>query len=476
MRNAPYQNPYTARRVDFLFNYEHKAREMESIGLIKNELERRGYSVGLSNTYEEQRVQFTERRNARVVIAPALYNDASLFAFVYRVAGACRKVVNMQWEQALTNQDESDPGFYQNPKGAARDAVHLCWGEEPRQRLLRAGVPADKAKIVGPVQMDVLRPEMRSFHLSRDELGARFDLRSDREWVLFISSFTFVNMSSEEFETEVKSVGSWLKDFVLLSRQSQDAILAWMVEACTAHPERVFIYRPHPSETADPRLEALAREHENFRVIKEHSVRQWIVCCDRIFTWYSTSAAEAFFAGKPCAVLRPVPIPVELDVSIFRGAAMISHREQFFQALAGETPAALDPDLIRRYFAVDPERPTYARICDLLEEIHHSSALDMPPISRARALYYYAQWIRHRAFFIIKDILARTRPGFLLRRLGWLAKKVDNHEALMRRMDADRGKNLASLAELEQLDRLVNVMRRTDGGRATHPESCLSSS
>jgi hypothetical protein len=47
---------------------------------------------------------------------------------------------------------------------------------------------------------------------------------------------------------------------------------------------------------------------------------------------------------------------------------------------------------------------------------------------------------------------------------------------LMRRMDADRGKNLASLAELEQLDRLVNVMRRTDGGRATHPESCLSSS
>jgi surface carbohydrate biosynthesis protein len=444
--------------------------------LVKNELERRGYVVGITTTYDEQRMRFMDRRWPTVVLTPALYGESNLFAFVYWIAGACRKVVNIQWEQALTNQDESDPSFFQNPKGAARHAVHLCWGEQPRQRLVRAGVPDHKAVTVGPPQMDALRPDMRAMHKSREQLAALTGLDSEREWIVFTSSFSFVNMTQEEFETELKSIGPSLRDFVQVSVASQKAILDWFVQASRAFPEKIFIYRPHPSESAAPWLEALADAHENFRVIGDFSVRQWFVCADRVFTWYSTSAAEAHFAGKACAVLRPVPIPEPLDVSIFRGAKMIERVDQFLDSLAGrDSSFTLDSQLLAQYFDVDPKRPSYQKICDLLEDVLRTNRYDMPPISRGRAAYYYAQRLRHRAFFIAKEILSHgaLRP---LRRIAWIDRKVENHESLIRRMRTNRARSFAPVEELAAMDALINEIRDGQEPRTDAMESCLSNS
>ena len=460
-----YTNPYTVKKIDFLINYEHKVREIESICLIKSELEKRGYSVGLSNTYDEQRVNFTERRKAVVVLTPALYNNASLFAFVYRIAGSCRKVVNIQWEQVLTNRDEGDPAFFQNPKDAARDAVHLCWGEEPRRRITNAGVSSDRAIVVGPVQMDVLRPEMHGFFMSRGEIGLRFGLDTAREWVLFISSFTFVNMPLEEFETEVKCLGTWLYEFRSISITSQRETLDWFMAACSSYPEKIFVYRPHPSETADPRLSDLASKHSNFHVIHEHSVRQWILCCDKIFTWYSTAAAEVFFSGKTCSVLRPVDIPADLDVSIFRDAVMIRRLDEFLGCLTTkETDFALNAELIHQYFTVDAALPSYKIICNLLEEVYNSDRYDMPRIGTIKSAYFYLQWLRHRGFFVIKEMLARVGPACAIRKIKFIARKIDNHKALMHRMNTDREKNLASVAELEALNTITEKIN-CDGAR-----------
>jgi surface carbohydrate biosynthesis protein len=461
MPKERYRDPHTTTPVDFLITYEHKARELEAVCLIKTEMERRGYSVGLSNTYHWRRISFAERRKATVVLTPALYNSASLFAFVYRVAGACRKVVNLQWEQVLTNRDESDPAFFQNPKEEARQAVHLCWGEEPRQRLIRAGVSAEGTVVVGPVQMDVLRPEMRGLHASREAMAVRFGLDVEREWMLFISSFTYVNMSAEEFATEVECVGSWLLDFRRISAASQSTILSWLVEACERYPDKIFIYRPHPSETIDAKLADLARRHANFRVIADDSVRQWISCSDRILTWYSTAAAEVYFAGKTCSILRPVPIPIPLDVSFFRDATLVEGRDQFFECLEdGESTFALDRELIRRYFTVDEAVPSFMKICDLLEEVLRTHRYDMPPIGFARRIGYYLHWLRHRTFFVLKEMLASRSRISLSLLPERIRSRIEAHVALMDRMERDRPKNLASTDELEHLTNLINAARQ----------------
>lgn len=449
--------------ADFLINYEHKAREIETVCLIKAELERRGYSVEFSCTYDEDRIRGVQRRKAKVVLTPALYNDGCLYGFVYSIAGFCRKVVNLQWEQALTNQDESDPSFYQNPKGYSTEALHLCWGEEPRNRLLRAGVKGDRAVVVGPVQMDFLRPEFADFYLTREDLARRFDLDATKDWVLFISSFTFVNMTDEEYDTEVKYMGTRLHDFQRLSILSKQEIINWLEVAIKRHPGKIFIYRPHPSENGDPTLLEMEAEHKNFRVVKDLSVKQWIKCSDKILTWYSTSVAEVFFAGKSCTILRPVAIPYEWDVSIYRNAHMISNISHFLKDIEKDDDSfPLSEALIHDYFQVQDTTPAYMRLCDVLEQVLNSHDYDMRKHQSLILIYIHLQQIRHRLFFILKEALVGTNYCKLFMNNRFLIKKMEKHLAVMDRLRRDRGKNQASDKELTEvfskIQRVVNAV------------------
>ena len=449
--------------ADFLINYEHKAREIEPICLIKAELERRGYSVEFSCTYDEDRIRFVQCRKAKVVLTSALYNDACLYGFVYSIAGFCRKVVNLQWEQALTNQDESDPSFYQNPKEHSTEALHLCWGEEPRNRLLRAGVKGDRAVVVGPVQMDFLRPEFADFYLTREDLARRFNLDATKDWVLFISSFTFVNMTDEEYDTEVKHMGTRLHDFQRLSILSKQEIINWLEVAIKRHPEKIFIYRPHPSENGDQSLLEIELKHQNFRIVKDLSVKQWIKCSDKILTWYSTSAAEVFFAGKSCTILRPVAIPYEWDVSIYRDARMISDINHFLQDIEKDDDSfPLSEALIRDYFQSQDTTPAYMRLCDVLERVLNSQDYDMRKHQPFISIYIHLQQIRHRLFFILKEALTGINYRKLFMNNRFLIDKMEKHLAVSDRLQRDRGKNQASDKEItdvfSKIQRIMNAI------------------
>lgn len=431
--------------VDFLIIYEHKARELEAICLIKAELERRGYSVEFSCTYDEDKIRSAKRRKAKVVVTPALYNDACLYGFVYSIAGFCKKVVNLQWEQALTNQDEADPSFYQNPKGYAIDALHLCWGEEPRNRLLRAGVKSDRAAVVGSVQMDFLRQEFSGLYLTKEDLAQQFGLDHTNEWVLFISSFTYVGMTDEEYNTEIKCMGPRLHDFLRLSILSKQEIIKWLEAAIKRYPGRMFIYRPHPSENGDLSLSEIEAKHKNFRVIRDFSVKQWIKCSNKIFTWYSTAAAEVYFSGKSCSILRPVEIPYEWDVSVYRNAHTISDVNCFLQGIEkADDSFPLSETLLRDYFQVKDTTPAYVRLCDVLERVLDSKDYDMRKHRSFILIYIYFQQIRHRLFFLIKEALAGINYQKLFMNNRWLNKKMENHLAVMDRLRRDCGKNQAS--------------------------------
>lgn len=429
--------------------------------MIRAELERRGYSVELSCTYEPARLAFKQRRTPRLVLTSALYDDACLFGFVHILAGFCLKVVNLQWEQALTNSDESDPCFYQNPKGQALAAVHVCWGSAPRARLLGAGVSADRTKVVGPIHMDFVREAFRDFYLDKAAVSQRFGLDASRTWVLFVSSFTFVNMSEEQYATEVKHMGARLEEFLHLSIASKRVILEWIRQAAAAQPDALFIYRPHPSENCDESLADLLSACPNVRVIGDLSVKQWISVSDTVLTWYSTSAAEAYFMRKHCVILRPVEIPHEWDVSIFRGARFVSDFREFLTGLGADSAPSLDDGVIRDYFDVDETVPSYVRICDVLERMLKTPELDMPTPTRWARLHLEVERLRHRVFFLMKEFLARKNFRNWLPARSWVAARLENHCAVMTRLDRDRWKNQATDEEIAELmakmRRIVNA-------------------
>jgi hypothetical protein len=407
-------------------------------------------------------VQQLQRHRAKVVLTSALYDDACLDFFVYSIAGFCRKVVNLQWEQVLTNEDESHPSFYQNPKGCARDAVHLCWGEETRNRLLRAGVNSEKALVVGPVQMDTLRPEFESVYLQKNELANKFNFDSEREWVLFISSFSFVNMSQDEYKLTAKALGDRIGDFRDISISSKKVVIEWLLLAVNKYPNKLFIYRPHPSENEDEELLRISLEYKNFRVVKELSIKQWIKCSDRVLTWYSTASAEVFFSNKKCLILRPISIPWGWEVATFNNASVISNVVDFlgsFENVEGEFP--LDADVFDKYYMGRDGYPSYMRICDLLESVIKSEDFSMKGVGWFDLIRVRLVRFRNHFMFIVKKMLSKTNYKLFLFYSKPLILKFENHLAAMDRLKRNRLKNQASCDELDEtyskIQRIVNA-------------------
>jgi surface carbohydrate biosynthesis protein len=443
--------------IDILINYEHKVREIESLCLIKNEMVKRGFTVEFTSTYDEERVRFKYFQKAKIVISSTLYNDACLFEFVYKNAGFCKKVVNLQWEQSLTNYDECDKNFYQNPKGFAKEALHLCWGDASKKRLLNSGVEDDRAIVVGPIHMDLLNKKYKNYYDNKNEIADIFNLDASKDWVLFISSFTYTNMTKETYNEELKCYGERLNDFKEISTKSKDEILKWLEDGLKTYPNKIFIYRPHPSEKEDERLIKLETLYFNFKIISNLSVKQWIKTSDKILTWYSTSAAEVFFSDKNCHILRPVEIPFEWEVTIYNKSIKIDNLKDFLQLLQlKDEKFPLDLEVLNSYYNYKAEVTTTNRICDILEKMISSDIYDMRKYKSNLVIYIFLQRLRHRILFHLKETFVNLKLLYIIFNFKYLRNILNAHISIMNRMNVDRNKNIATKEEVEIIINKIN--------------------
>ncbi len=439
--------------IDVLFTYQHKAREIESLCLLKYELEKRGYTTAFCCTFEPNRIGKYYKR-AKTIITSSLYDDASLWFFVYDIAGYSPKVINLQWEQVLSNFDETNPNCFHNPKGSARYALHLCWGNASRNRIVKGGVSENNAIITGAIHLDFLRPEMKSYFLSKGELANEFNLNKDHIWCLFISSFTMHNMTDEEFEDLVRAYGKEAIEMKQISIKSKRIILQWLTKLLSEMCNIDFIYRPHPDETKDEDLLEMERIYSNFHIISAYSAKQWILQCDKVMIWYSTAAAEIAFAGKGFAILRPVVIPEEYDISIYRGARFIqdfNSLREFLQNRTDQSP--LDLNVLNSYYFKDSIVPTYVKIADLIEGTLHTNNYDMQ--MHPQKLIVDAHLLLKRIKYSAKEVISRILKQYAAK-MPLIGKTMDYHTSMKTRMIRDYPKNFADENEISSIMKKLN--------------------
>lgn len=354
------------QKVDFIFVYEIKLREIESICLLKYELEKRGYSIGIVNTWSSIG-KAIEKRDAEVVVAFAAYDDA-MVNFITSHVGQYRKILNMQWEQLLLikEDDKAEERIREN----AKRIWHISWGERNRSELLYGSkVDAENIKMVGHIGMDFLREEFRGFYCTKHELEMKYNLPLGKKVCLFISSFVYVDMPQSCMSEEEKKM-------VNTAKESQRVIIEWMKRLVEEEDDIVVVYRPHPAERDSELLERMKSLCPHFRVISELSVKQWILVADYIMTWYSTSIAEIFFAKKDCCILRPLEIPKYLDCSIFENANFINtyyDLKCWLKRDKKEFPVSESEVLIN--YAND-SIPTYKKIVEVLIQLYKSNKDD----------------------------------------------------------------------------------------------------
>lgn len=363
---------------DFLLTYEIKNREAESVCLLKYELERRGYSVIIQEQYRPF-FEPPESIDAKVVVVPAYYRDRVRF-YTSSHTPHVSKVVNLQWEQMIA-RSRTGSGSLTSIKSWGRGAMHLCWGEDNRRRLVgEYEVPEDHTALVGHMGMDFLRFPLRNYYLSRDEVCARYKLPKQKDICLFISSFAIANSHEKFVEGACSSEEDRrnMEAFRQASKESQATLIEWFEALLNEDPDKVLVYRPHPEERNNELIRRMQAKHENFCVISDLSVKQWILACDKIFTWTSTSVAEVFFAEKTCLVLNPVPIPKQMTMQLYEHAKVIATCDEFLAAACAPiTEFPIPEEDIRTVYYSDHSRFSYELACDALERVLHDDGFSL---------------------------------------------------------------------------------------------------
>lgn len=363
------------KKVDFVFRYEHKVRELESIMLIRTELERRGYSVAFDANYD-----YKSKNNyqPKVFICPSLYSNANL-TLDFMKYGLVKKIANLLWEQVFLRDVEDNPDCPYNVVGIGQRGISFCWGEKTKERICKGGVPEGNAKVVGQINSDYLRQEFNSTLMTKEELGNLYNLDSNRRWNFFISSFSACELDFRQKEMTIAECGTEYLDYqISISNASRNGILEWFERAMKQFPEDLFIYRPHPSEANKSQiLKDLEREYKNFKVLTDKSIKHWIAASDKIYNWYSTGHIDVVMLNKPCRLLRPVKIEEAHDYRIFGTAKMITTEEQFINDYENlDIIDVVNPALLKEYYFI-PNDFVYLKVCDILEEMLNTNKYDI---------------------------------------------------------------------------------------------------
>ena len=415
--------------LDFLILYEHTVREYESDLLLKLELERRGYQVEIRQLLDPKYRRLFGQDKPEVLVASCMYDNEAINSHVYNNIGRCDKIVNLHWEQMLSDTQEEGDWF--NMNGNAKRCIQTCWGKRTAARLQAHGMDPKNTPVTGAVMMDFLRPEFKGYFKDKAALCREFGLDPDKKLHLYISSFGYASMSEEEVAELSRMAGTDFTGFAATNRISMDQTLRWFDAYLGDHPEVELVYRRHPSEWNSSALEELTRKRPNFHVIFADSVKQWIVAADSISIWMSTAIAEVYMAGKSCHILRPVPIEHEYDPVIYKGARYVTSYEEFCTAMAqSDPPFPIRREVIEGYFDPSP-RPAYLRMADLLEQVYREPPRDHPMgegfTPHFNWLKYFALWGVHflyRRRWEPRRVFAWCPPlaGFAQRIYGYVDK------------------------------------------------------
>lgn len=356
------------REYDFVFVCESKVRELESCCLIGQELENRGYSVGIINWWMPQIYLDYEPVSAKVLMSHAVYKDESLNRELSYVKGET-KVINMQWEQIYSEKELTSNVSPWKMEGNVKKVIHLSWGKENHDKLVNYdSIPEENIKVVGSVTMDFLNPKLRDYFFSRDEIVEKYHIPTNKKICLFISSFSLVDLPENIQESE-------FNEFRTLQVNSHKEIISWIDRLLCLRDDITFIYRPHPAEADNSLVLELEKKHSNFRCIRELSVKQWIVVSDVIYNWFSTSIAETYFAGKTCFMLRPYQIRNEIECLILRNGEYIENCDEFLGSIdKEETKFPIPESNVKSVFCNDNDSFVYLRIVDVAEKTLNSNS------------------------------------------------------------------------------------------------------
>lgn len=299
-----------SRPVDVIWIIEHVARELDVACAIKALVEKRyGLTVEIISIQANVRV-VTRQWQPRLVVTPFLYG-AHLAAISHFIAFWHEPIYfNLAWEQLFSKSTEK----YKAIVGdfTKHHVIHHAWGDFFRHNLIAQGVDENLIVLNGQPAYKLYDEPYRQYFPSRAVLAKQHGLNPDHRWIVFPENYSWAFYTDAGLEQLIayganRELTYQLRD---VTQKSFAAVLHWCKTAATNHAVEIIL-RPRPAHAStlmDWKIrETISERPANFHVIKDGSVREWILASDAVVSSYSTTLIEAAVAHKGAYMLEPYP-------------------------------------------------------------------------------------------------------------------------------------------------------------------------
>jgi len=358
--------------VTVVIYYEHAQREYLSASLLAEVIKQKGYRVHVYTVFLEKyrgirrlRKEL-KSRDPVILVVPWLYNDVNRQRWLEAAGGARCAVLNLHWEQVVS------PLVEHFALGTPLDEFiyHVCWGQAMATRLGQAGVPREKAFVTGHPNFDFYHPPLSCIFATRAELAKTHRLCVEKEWVLLPLNFVHAwrSPSAEKFGEQAESIAAW-------TQASQRKFVEGLLSVARQFPRAEFILRPHPVE--DPRRyrDILGDSRlPNLHVIQVGQLAEWILACDRVIFWSSTSSVEAYYARRPFICYLPVQPPdnwAPPHVTLAPTATNVEELTAFLESNDSQSVGLEYEDFVEHFYGPGDGR-SIARIAAVVDMIAES--------------------------------------------------------------------------------------------------------
>jgi len=332
------------KKINVLYLVEHVAREMDVACAVKAILEEKYQcSVAIRHIYYDLKKTLNDFQ-PDVIVFPFFYKDTDLAMDECLALYPGSTYLNLTWEELYYPTNVQ----LKVPKGehALHDVFHHVWGDFFRDYLLSHGVTPDHIIVNGQPAYQLYFLPYCLYYKNRQQLAEEYGLDLKKHWVFIPENYRWGFIDDGKVERLVRDGAS--RDEIITIRdfcqRSVYLLMEWSMRFARENDIEV-IFRPRPA-TQISEVEAMARKilKDNeimpvrFHILKNDSVREWILSSDIVISSYSTTLIEAAIVDKPIFMFEPLQIPASLKCSWYNNIPRIVSYEDFSQAIFGSAP------------------------------------------------------------------------------------------------------------------------------------------
>ena len=290
----------------------------------------------------------SRHKNPKLVIVPYFYGVKGTLLEEYVRFWPDASYFNLSWEQLFYKANQAYKRV--NDNFTKTMVFHHVWGEFFKQILLDQGVERGNIFVNGHPAYKLYDEPYRKYFITRDEIAEKYSLSRSKPWIIFPENYGWGFYSNDHLERIVqrgadRTTVYELRDFC---RESFSEVIRWCQSLANTGDVEIIL-RPRPTTTTQQMQEAIQTQigniPEHFYVIKDLTIRDWILAGDIIVSSYSTTLIEASVAGKAAFMLTPIPIPNSLATEWHDKVAKIKSCDEFMKLRDYATSSELNQNL-----------------------------------------------------------------------------------------------------------------------------------